>query len=49
VTPAAARESALEQAARALTLANAGWFPSRLRDEAEDIAANLVTVANEIR
>ena len=37
---------ALEQAARSLSIANDTRVPRTVRDEAEDIAACLVTVAN---
>jgi hypothetical protein len=49
VTRAATRDLALEQAARSLTLANDPRLPRPVRDEATDIAACLVTVANEVR
>jgi hypothetical protein len=49
VTRPAAGDLALEQAARVLTLRNLGWAPGDVLDEAEDIVANLVTVANQIR
>jgi hypothetical protein len=40
---------ALEQAARTLAIANDTRLPRPVRDEAEDIAACLVTVANQVR
>jgi hypothetical protein len=43
-----ARDSALEQAARCVSIANDIWTPLNVRDEAEDIAACLVTVANRV-
>ena len=45
MTPAG---SALELAARSLTLANDTRLPDAVRDEAGEIAASLVTVANQI-
>jgi hypothetical protein len=42
----ASRDGALEAAARSLTIANDTRLPSTVRDEAEDLAASLVTVAN---
>jgi hypothetical protein len=49
VTRSAARDSALEQAARILTLAGDPCLSRAARDEAEDVVACLVTVANEVR
>jgi hypothetical protein len=49
VTPSTARDSALEQAARVLSLANLRGLSRIARDEAEDVTACLVTVANEVR
>ena len=43
-----ARESALEQAARALSLAKDRRLPRAVRDEAGEIASELVTAANQI-
>lgn len=45
---AAARESALEQAARALSLAKDRRLPGPVRDEAGEIASELVSAANQI-
>jgi len=42
----AARDGTLEQAARCVSIANDIWTPLNIRDEAEDLAACLVTVAN---
>jgi len=41
-----ARDAALEQAARCVSIANDIWTPLNVRAEAEDIAACLVTAAN---
>lgn len=49
MTRAAARDSVLEQAARSLSLANDTRLPRAVRDEAEEIAASLVTAANAAR
>jgi hypothetical protein len=46
VTRDAARSSVLEQAARSLTLANDTRLPRPVRDEANEVAAELITVAN---
>ena len=46
MTRAAARDSVLEQAARSLTLANDTRLPRGVRDEAEEITAELITAAN---
>jgi uncharacterized protein (UPF0147 family) len=46
VTRTAAKDSVLEQAARSLSVANDTRLPRAVRDEAEEIAAELVTVAN---
>jgi hypothetical protein len=46
VTRDAARGSVLEQAARSLSLAADTRLPRPVRDEAEEIAAELITVAN---
>lgn len=43
-----ARDSALEQAARALSLAKDRRLPGPVRDEAGEIASELVTAANQI-
>ena len=43
----AARESALEQASRALSLAKDRRLPQSVRTEAGEIASELVTVANQ--
>lgn len=43
-----ARDSALEQAARALSLAKDRRLPSTVRDEAGEIASELVSTANQI-
>ena len=48
MTPAAVRELVLEQAARTLTAAGRQFFAGE-QDELEDVTANLVTLANEIR
>jgi hypothetical protein len=45
---ATAREGALEQAARALSLAKDRRLPRAVRDEAGEIASGLVAVANQI-
>ena len=45
---ATAREGALEQAARALSLAKDRRLPRPVRDEAGEIASELVTAANQI-
>ena len=45
---AAARESALEQASRALSVAKDRRLPRAVRDEAGEIASELVTAANQI-
>lgn len=42
----AARDSALEQAARALSLAKDRRLPAPVRDEAGEIASELVSIAN---
>lgn len=41
-----ARDAALEAAARCVSIANDIWTPLNVREEAEDLAASLVTVAN---
>ena len=41
-----AADGALEQASRSLSIASDARVPRAVRDEAEDIAACLVTVAN---
>lgn len=46
---AAARASILEQAARTLSIVNAKRVPRAVRDEAEEIAASLITAANATR
>jgi hypothetical protein len=43
---AAARESILEQAARSLSIVNTKFVPRAARDEANEVAAELITVAN---
>jgi len=43
---AAARESILEQAARSLSIVNTKFVPRAVRDEANEVAAELITVAN---
>lgn len=43
-----ARDSALEQAARALSLAKDRRLPGPARDEAGEIASELVSIANRI-
>jgi hypothetical protein len=43
-----ARELALEQAARSLSIAKDRRLPRAVRDEAGEIACELVTVANQI-
>jgi hypothetical protein len=42
----AARDGALEAAARCVSIVNDIWTPLNVRAEAEDLAACLVTVAN---
>ena len=46
MTRDAARNSVLEQAARSLSVANDTRLPRAVRDEAEEIAAELLTVVN---
>ena len=46
---AAARESILEQAARSLSIVNTKFVPRPVRDEAEEIAAELISAANATR
>ena len=48
MTTAAARDLALEQAARALSVAKDRRLPRPVRDEAGEIASELVAVANQI-
>lgn len=43
-----ARDSALEQAARALSLAKDRRLAAAVRDEAGEIASELVSIANQI-
>ena len=45
----AARESLLEQAARCVSIVNTRFVPRAVKDEAEEIAAELVTAANQTR
>jgi hypothetical protein len=45
---AAARDSVLEQAARALSVAKDRRLPRHVRDEAGEIASELVTAANQV-
>ena len=44
----ASRDIALEAAARSLSIANDTRLPRAVRDEAGEIASELVTVANQI-
>ena len=46
---AAARESILEQAARSLSIVNTKRVPRAVRDEANEVAAELITAANATR
>ncbi len=46
---AAARDSLLEQAARTLSIVNTKFVPRAVRDEANEVAAELITVANAAR
>jgi len=43
---AISRDIALEAAARCVSIVNDIWAPLNVRDEAEDIAACLLTAAN---
>lgn len=45
--PVTARDSALEQSARALSLAKDRRLPAAVRDEAGEIASELITVASQ--